>query len=318
MYRFFVRRLSYNLLVLVIVVIMVFIIGRMIPGDSFLVALQGGQSGVDAAEAVKLLEAQYGLDLPMYQQFFFWFGNFVTGDWGVSIGTGEDVLEMFKARSRVTFDLFIVANFWTFAIGVPCGIASALKRNTRVDAVITTGALMSLAIPNFWFAIVLIYLFAVLLPIFPPFGYVPFAKDPFGNFMSLMLPGFVLGTGAAGALVRYIRSSLLEVLGQDYIRTARSKGLGESKVIGVHAMKPALIPVVTIIGFIWIALLTGTFLIEVVFALPGLGRMAVQSIFQRDFPVVMAVLVMNSVVILAFNFFVDILYGYLDPRVRVE
>ncbi|MBT6429774.1 MAG: ABC transporter permease, partial [Rhodospirillaceae bacterium] len=198
------------------------------------------------------------------------------------------------------------------------GVISALKRNSRTDMAITTGALIGFAIPPFWQAIVMIYLFAVLLPIFPPSGYVSFAEDPMGNVMSMALPSMVLGTSGAALLARYVRSSLLEVMSQDFVRTARAKGLGERAVVTLHAMKPAMIPVVTVVGLIWAGLLGGSFILEFVFALPGLGRMTVDAIYQRDFPVIQAMLIIVSLNVLFMNFIVDVLYAYLDPRVRLR
>ena len=175
-----------------------------------------------------------------------------------------------------------------------------------------------MSIPPFWLAIVLIYLLGVALPIFPPSGYVPFSDSPWQNIRAMILPGFVLGIGSAGLLARFVRSSLLDVLGQDFIRTARAKGLGERAVIRHHAIKPAMIPVVTVIGLSWGGLLAGAFFIEVVFAIPGLGRMSVDAIYGKDFPVMQAMLIAVSVNVLLVNLLVDILYGVLDPRVRVR
>ena len=291
---------------------------RLIPGDAFLVAVAASGVEVDSAKTVKVLEEFYGLNKPFYEQFLIWLVNFVSGDWGESIGTGGDVLEMFLDRCPITLQLFFWATLWQFLIGIPAGVISALKRNSRTDMAITTGALIGFAIPPFWQAIVMIYLFAVLLPIFPPSGYVSFAEDPMGNVMSMALPSMVLGTSGAALLARYVRSSLLEVMSQDFVRTARAKGLGERAVVTLHAMKPAMIPVVTVVGLIWAGLLGGSFILEFVFALPGLGRMTVDAIYQRDFPVIQAMLIIVSLNVLFMNFIVDVLYAYLDPRVRLR
>ena len=183
---------------------------------------------------------------------------------------------------------------------------------------LTAGAIIGISIPAYWEAIVLIYLLAVMVPLFPPSGYVPFVESPWLNIKAMVLPSFVLGTHAAGLLARFIRSSLLEVMGQDFIRTARAKGLSERAVIARHAVKPALIPVVTVIGLSWAGMLAGAFFIEYIFAIPGLGRMSVDAIFQKDFPVIQATLIAVSVNVLLVNLLVDILYGFLDPRVRVR
>ena len=164
----------------------------------------------------------------------------------------------------------------------------------------------------------MIYIFGVVLKIMPPSGYIPFFEDPVKNLHFVLMPTFVMGTQAAGGLARYIRSSLLEVLSQDYIRTARAKGLYERMVIFQHALKPALLPVVTVIGMSWAGILSGSFFIELMFALPGLGRMGLDAIFTRDFPIIQAMLVVVSINILLANLLTDIAYGYLDPRIRVE
>ena len=318
MVKFLANRILNGLIVLAIVVVLTFVFTRLLPGDVFLAQIQAMETDVDAKETAKNLKAYYGLDKPVALQFVNWASNFVQGDWGESIQRGEDVLEMFKSRFRVTMELFVHVNLWMFCIGIPAGIISALKRNTHIDTIVTTGALISLAIPVFWLAIVMIYVFAVIFPIFPPFGYVSFDKDPAGNLLSLAMPGFVIGTALAGVMTRYVRSGMLEVLRQDYVRTARAKGLPERAVIIVHALKPSLIPIVTITGLLWILLISGTVFVEDVFAIPGLGQMFVYGIIGRDFPVVQAILVVNSIIILSLNVVVDIVYGLLDPRIRIQ
>ena len=217
-----------------------------------------------------------------------------------------------------SFELFIGATLWSIAIGIPAGIIGALKRNSTADVVVTAGAIVGVSIPAFWEAIVLIYLLAVLLPIFPPSGYVPFSENPLLNLRAMVLPTFVLGTHSGGLLARYVRSSLLEVMGQDYVRTARAKGFSEGAVIARHALKPGMIPVVTVLGLSWGGLLAGAFFIEIIFAIPGLGRMSVDAIFQKDYPVMQATLIVVSLNVLLVNLLVDMLYGFLDPRVRVR
>jgi len=310
-------RLAHALVILAIVVVLVFVIARLIPGDAILAAMA---SSVDLHDpsVVARVRHEYGLDETIPVQFAVWIGQFVRGDWGTSIGTGQKVLDMFLQRLPITLELFILATFWSIAIGVPAGIIGALKRNTPVDMAVTSGAIVGVSIPAFCEAILLIYLLAVLLPVFPPSGYVPFAEDPFANLRAMVLPSFVLGTQTGGLLARYVRSSLLEVLGQDYVRTARAKGFSEAAVIMRHALKPGMIPVVTVLGLSWGGLLAGAFFVEVVFAIPGLGRMSVEAIFSKDYPVMQATLIAVSLNVLLVNLMVDILYGYLDPRVRVR
>ena len=310
-------RLAHALVILAIVVVLVFVIAQLIPGDAIMAAMAGSVDLHDP-EVVARVRNQFGLDQPIVVQFAVWIGHFARGDWGTSIGTGEKVLDMFLRRLPITLELFIGATLWSVAIGIPAGIIGALKRNSATDVFVTTGAIVGVSIPAFWEAIVLIYLLAVLVPVFPPSGYVPFSEDPLLNLRAMVLPTFVLGTHSGGLLARYVRSSLLEVLGQDYIRTARAKGFSEAAVVVKHALKPGMIPVVTVIGLSWGGLLAGAFFIEVIFAMPGLGRMSVEAIFQKDFPVIQATLIVVSLNVLLVNLLVDVLYGYLDPRIRVR
>ncbi len=310
-------RLLHALVILAIVVVLVFIIARIIPGDAIMAAMAGSVDLHDPSVVARVKQL-YGLDQPIPVQFVVWLVDFLRGDWGTSIGTGQKVLDMFVQRLPVTLELFVGATLWSVAIGIPAGIVSALKRNSTADVVVTAGAIVGVSIPAFWEAIVLIYLLAVLLPIFPPSGYVPFSENPLLNLRAMVLPTFVLGTHSGGLLARYVRSSLLEVMGQDYVRTARAKGFSEAAVIARHALKPGMIPVITVLGLSWGGLLAGAFFIEIIFAIPGLGRMSVDAIFQKDYPVMQATLIVVSLNVLLVNLLVDMLYGFLDPRVRVR
>ena len=317
MSRFILLRLGQALIILAVVTVLVFVIARMIPGDAIM-AQMAGSVGVQDPAVVASIRKQFGLDQPLVTQFLVWLGKFVRGDWGVSLGTGQPVLQMFLQRLPITLELFAWATFWSFLIGIPVGIVSAVKRGSFLDMALTTGALLGVSIPPFWLAVVMIYLLAVVLHLLPPSGYVPPSDGLWLNIRSMLLPGFVLGFGSAGLLARFLRSSLLDVLSQDYVRTARAKGLTEGAVVRVHAIKPAMIPVVTVIGLSWGGLLAGAFFVEVIFAIPGLGRMSVDAIFQKDFPVIQAMLIAVSVNVLAVNLLVDVAYGFLDPRVRVR
>ena len=310
-------RLLHALVILAIVTVLVFVIAQLVPGDAILAAMAGSVDMSNPA-VVEKVRRQYGLDQPILVQFGRWLTHFVAGDWGTSIGTGEKVHDMFLRRLPVTLELFLGASLWSLLIGIPTGIVGALKRNSAIDVALTSGTIIGVSIPSFWEAIMLIYLLGVVFPIVPPSGYVPFSEDPWQNLRTMLLPSFVLGTHSAGLLARYVRSSLLEVLGQDYIRTARAKGFTERAIVRAHALKPAMIPVVTVIGLAWAHMLGGAFFVEVIFAIPGLGRMSVDAIFQKDFPVIQATLVAVSLNVLLVNLLVDILYGWLDPRVRVR
>jgi peptide/nickel transport system permease protein len=316
MSRFIGLRLAHAALILAIVTVLVFVIAQLMPGDAIMAALAASGDMNDKAVLARI-RAQYGLDQPILVQFTDWLTRYLVGDWGTSIGTGQKVYAMFVQRLPVTLELFIGATLWSIAIGIPAGMIGALRRNSATDVTISAATMLGVSIPSFWEAIMLIYLLGVVFPIVPPSGYVPFSESPWQNLRSMLLPTFVLGTHSAGLLARYVRSSLLEVLGQDYIRTARAKGLAERTIVGVHALKPAMIPVVTVIGLAWAHMLAGAFFVEVIFAIPGLGRMSVDAIFQKDFPVVQATLIAVSINVLVVNLLVDILYGWLDPRVRV-
>jgi peptide/nickel transport system permease protein len=317
MKRYVINRLLYSLVILFLVSILIFALSRLMPGDPIEAA---AMFNVDLAdkEIIEDLRAQFGLDKPVYIQYVIWLRDFFRGDWGVSLSSGEQVLDMFLWRLPVTLELFVVAVFWSFIIGIPLGILAALKRNSWLDASLTTVSILGVSIPVFWEGIVLIYFFAVFLRVLPPSGYVPFFENPWENLASVAMPAFVMSTHMAGLLARYVRSSLLEVLSQDYIRTARAKGLGERAVLIGHAAKPAMIPVITVIGLAWAFMVGGNFIVEYIFAIPGLGRMGIMAVFSRDFPVIQAYLVVVALNVLLANLAVDLTYGYLDPRVSVQ
>ncbi|HVN71435.1 MAG TPA: ABC transporter permease [Desulfomonilia bacterium] len=318
MRQYILKRALYSVLILFFVSLLIFGLGRVLPGDPIQNALMTSRMGPVNAEVIQDMKAQFGLDKPLHVQYFVWIMNFIQGEWGTSIATGERVLPMFLHRLPITLELFAGSVLWSCIIGFPLGIISALRRNSWLDTSLTTGAIIGVSIPVFWEGIVMIYLFAVILHIFPPSGYVPFSESVKGNLLSVAMPTFIMGTQGAGLLSRYIRSSLLEVLGQDYIRTAYAKGLRVKAVILRHAMKPAMIPVVTVFGLAWGYVVAGSFIVEYMFAIPGLGRMGVNAVFSNDFPVIQATLIMVAVNILVVNLIVDLLYGYLDPRVRVQ
>ncbi|MGA3085245.1 MAG: ABC transporter permease [Thermodesulfobacteriota bacterium] len=317
MRKYILERLIYTVILLFLVSILIFVMVRMLPGDPVSFAAMANSDLADKTIMAEL-RARYGLDKPIYTQYVIWLKDFVQGEWGKSIGSGEPVMTMFLERLPVTLELFLGATFWAFLIGFPVGIIGALRRNTKLDAFLTTSSIIGVSIPPFWEGIVFIYIFAVIFQIFPPSGYVPFFESPWENLLSVIMPTFIMGTGSAGLLARYVRSSFLEVFSQDFIRTARAKGANERRVIGKHAFKPAMLPVVTIIGLSWAFLISGAFIVEFMFAIPGLGRMGVDAVFARDFPVLQVVLVIVALNVLLVNLLVDLTYGILDPRVRVQ
>lgn len=316
MHRYIAKRFLYSLIVLLLVIFIVFIMVRLIPGDPIWAAMQQNVDLTDQ-KIVEEVRSHYGLNKPIHIQFCNWFWDFLRGNWGKSLQTGDTVLSMFWQRLPITLELFAGATFWAWIIGFPLGVISALKKNSITDVSLTSIALIGVSIPSFWEGILFIYLFAVYLRILPPSGFSHFFEDPWLHFESLIMPTFVMGTHAAGLLGRYVRSSLLEVLNQDYIRTAVAKGLPRRVVIQKHAGRPTMVPIATVISLSWGHFLAGAFLVEYIFAIPGLGRMGVDAIFARDFPVIQATLMVVAINVLLINLAVDILYGFLDPRIRL-
>jgi peptide/nickel transport system permease protein len=306
------NRLIAMLPVLFLVSIIVFMLIRMLPGDPVLIML-GEEATLEVRAA---LRHELGLDRSIPVQYAVWVGRVIRGDLGRSIRTHQPVLEAIIQRLPVTFELTLLAMVISLSSALPVGIVAAMFRGSRVDMISTAAALVGISIPNFFLAIVLIYVFALKFGWVPPMGYTPPWQDLAANLKAMILPAMTLGIGAAAVVARHIRSSFLEVLGQDYIRTARGKGLREHRVIFTHALKNALIPVVTIVGLQFGGLLGGAIITETIFGLPGVGRLVIASIFERDFPLVQGVVLFVALVFLFTNLVVDVLYAFLDPRIH--
>ena len=306
------NRLIAMLPVLFLVSIIVFMLIRLIPGDPVLIML-GEEATLEVRAA---LRHELGLDRSIPVQYAVWVGRVIRGDLGRSIRTHQPVLEAIIQRLPVTFELTLLAMVISLSSALPVGIVAAMFRGSRVDMISTAAALVGISIPNFFLAIVLIYVFALKFGWVPPMGYTPPWQDLAANLKAMILPAMTLGIGAAAIVARHIRSSFLEVLGQDYIRTARGKGLREHRVIFTHALKNALIPVVTIVGLQFGGLLGGAIITETIFVLPGVGRLVIASIFERDFPLVQGVVLFVALVFLFTNLVVDVLYAVLDPRIH--
>jgi len=316
MFRFILQRVQHAAIVLVLVVILAFVGTNLMPGDTIAAAV--AETGQGDAETIAALKVQFGLDKPLPIQLVNWAGNFVRGNWGVSIGTGQQVFDMFAQRLPPTLELFIGGTIWSLLLGLPTGFAAALRPNSWLDRILSTSAMIGISLPPFCAGILFIYLFAVWLPIFPPSGYVSFYRDPLASVEALFLPTLVLGIINAGFLARYVRSNMLEILRQDYIRTARAKGLSEVGILLFHAIRPAMISLLTVIGLSFSTMVTGAFFVEVIFAIPGLGQMGVQAIFGKDIAVIQALLVLTAINVLVINLVIDLMYAVLDPRVRLE
>lgn len=308
------KRFLILLLTLLLVSIAIFVVLLVIPSDPAQIIL-----GIHATpETLQALRHKLGLDRPVTLQYFGYMKNLVRGDLGHSITYDVSISSLIFSRLQVTVPLAILSMIFAIALSIPMGIYSSLHRNRVGDYGITVFSQVGLAIPAFWAGILLILLFAVNLHWFPAGGFHPWQVDPLKTLKSLFLPALSLGFVRAAVLTRMTRSSMLEVLGEDYIRTARSKGLPKRIVIYKHAFRNAIIPVVTIVGLQAGDLLAGAIIIENVFHLPGVGRLVFEAIGQRDLPVIQGVVLLIAMVIVVLNFIIDITYRYLDPRIRYE
>jgi peptide/nickel transport system permease protein len=292
--------------------VVTFFLIRAVPGD-IVDALAGEE--FDNPEAMEQLRRLFGLDLPLYQQFWIWFSGLLQGDLGTSFRTGRPVLQEILDRFPLTLELTVAALVVSVAIALPLGVISATRRNSGLDAGVRVASLVGLSIPNFWLGILLIALFSVHLRWLPSGGSNDFAFS-WNHFQFLILPAITLGSGLAAETMRMTRSSLLEVLAQDYVRTSRAKGLGEHLVIFRHALRNSLIPVVTVIGIQAGALLGGTVVVEQIFSWGGLGNLVVRAIAQRDYPLLQGLILFLALFYIVVSLIVDIIYLYLDPRLR--
>ncbi|MCL4488010.1 MAG: ABC transporter permease [Chloroflexi bacterium] len=314
MVAFMVRRLLETLIVLVIVSFVAFSLLHLTPGDPARVIL--GDSATQAQ--IDALRQELWLDQPLWVQYAHWAGNFMRGDLGTSIFYRDSVTTLIATRLPATFYLGLVAFLISVAVGIPAGVICAVRRGGWLDSVITVSANLAMAVPIFWLGILCIYLFALTLGWLPVQGY----TSPFDNLelslRQLLMPAACLAIVPLASITRQTRSSMLEVIRQDYIRTARAKGLSDWGVIAGHALKNALVPVVTLLGMDLRNLVGGSVLVEQVFNIPGMGRLMVSGIFDRDYVIVQGiVMVVGAVVVLA-NLLVDISYGYIDPRIRFD
>jgi peptide/nickel transport system permease protein len=290
-----------------------FALVHVIPGDPALV-MMGGEG---TTQAVEELRRQLGLDRPLHVRYLEWLGRIVQGDLGQSLYNRTQVSEELLWRMPTTLSLVTLGLLLAIAIGIPAGLLSAAFRNSWIDHAARLLTLVSLSLPSFWLGLMLIILFSLWLGVLPIVGYEPITQGGIRNALPyLILPSLALGTHLAAILTRLTRSSMLEVLGQDYVRTARAKGLRDRVVLMRHALRNALIPLVTVIGINMGILLGGTAVIETVFVLPGVGQLVVRSLYNRDLPVIQGLILYVAVVYVVINLIVDILYTYLDPRLR--
>ena len=311
--RYLLRRALESLVAVWLASIIVFVGVRSLPGDPA-IALSGEGRDPAANAAVRV---RYGLDQPIPVQYVRWASIALGGDLGTSIRTRNKVTDEIRQRIPVTIELALLAGMVAMAIGVPLGVLAAVRRKSAIDYVAGSVGLLGLSIPTFWLGLVLILVFAIGLDVLPASGFVPFFEDPIENLRRMILPAIVLGVGFGAVLLRQLRSGMIGSLGSDYVRTARAKGLTERQVIVGHALRNSLITVVTIIGLELGALISGSVVTESIFLIPGFGRLIIEAISRRDYPVIQGVALVSAVAYITINFIVDVLYSILNPRVRV-
>jgi peptide/nickel transport system permease protein len=310
--NYIIRRVLLLIPVLCIIAIVTFFITHVLPGDP--VRLMLGDFATK--DQIQELERKFGFDKPVYVQFLFWLKNVLRGDFGESLFLRMPVTKAILSRVEPTFLLAITGITIGTLIGIPLGVLAAIRHRTWVDQFAIAGSLIGITIPNFFLALILILVFGVQLRLLPVAGYRPISDVGIGVLRYLILPGISIGFMQSGSIARMTRSAMLDVLRQDYVRTARAKGLSEKLVISRHALKNSLIPVVTVLGFNLAMLLGGTWIAETVFTIPGTGALAITSIMRRDFPVIQGSIIFVAVVYMLVNLIVDISYAYLNPRIK--
>ena len=312
MLRYIGRRILIAIPTLIIVSLLVFALQKLLPGDPVL-TMAGEERD---PQVLAYLREKFRLDDPIPVQYFAWIGSALTGNLGISLRTDIPVLDLILSKLPVTLELAIMAMIVALAIGIPTGIISAVKKGTTVDYTANVIALSGLSIPNFWLGIMLIMLVSVRWKLLPASGYVPPTEDLWLNIKTMIMPAFVLGTGLAASLMRHTRSAMLGVMRSDYIRTARAKGLLSRKVILKHALRNALIPIVTLSTLLFGELLAGAVLTEQIFTIPGFGKLIVDAVFNRDYAVVQGVVLCTAVGFIFMNLLADVLYVLVNPRLR--
>lgn len=313
MQRYLLNRAWQSLLTLLLATVVVFLGVRALPGDPAL-ALAGEDRTPEALQAIR---AQYGLDQSLPVQFWHFVSNALQGDLGTSIRTGVSVNSMMRTALPVTIELAVFAILIAILLGVGAGVVAAVRRGRPSEWVANAFALFGLSVPHFWLGLLAILYLSVATGLFPASGFVPLLQDPVDNLHHLVLPAAILGLGLSAVIMRQTRSSMLDSLSTDYVRTAKAKGLGPLAVIGRHALRNSLIVVVTIVGLQLGGLISGAVVTEQIFGLPGFGKMTIDAVFQRDYPVIQGVILVTATAYILINFAVDLLYSLIDPRVRV-
>lgn len=313
MTSYLLRRLFHMLPVLFLASFAIFAMIYAVPGGPVAVLVGENASPEEIAATI----ARYGLDRPMLIQYFDWLGQAVRGDFGLSLHSRQPVLALIGERLPATLQLAVAAILVALAVGIPVAVASAVKPNSWLDRVLSGWSALALGVPTFWLGILLILLFAVELRWLPSASrYVPFWEAPMDALRSLMLPALTLGIYVSGIFARFLRASLIGEAKQDYVRTARAKGLPESRVVGLHIMRNALLPFVTIVGLMMANFIGGAVVTEAVFTYPGLGRLVIQAISTRDYPLIQGCIMVILVGYMLVNLIIDLLYAWIDPRIE--
>ena len=318
--KYALRRALLFIPTLLVATILVFTLFWIVPGDPALTILAGGEgdSGAVSPEQLQQLRQTLGLDRPIYVQYASWLTNVLRGDLGTSLWYKTPVWNQLKSRFLVTMELAVMAIVLAICAAVPLGVISAVKQDTGLDYLSRIFSSIGIALPTFWFGILIVYAFATFFEWLPPLGYATLWDDPLLNLQQLILPALTLAFNDLAFTARVTRSSMLEVMREDYLRTARAKGLVELRVIGRHALKNALLPVLTVSGYQFARLLGGVIIVESIFVVPGMGTLLIDSIIHRDFIVLQAIVLLIAAVVLILNLMVDLSYGVLDPRVRYQ
>lgn len=310
MLAFIGRRILIAIPTVILISIFVFTLQHLLPGDPILV-MAGEERDPAVIEA---LREKYRMNDPIPVQYFAWAGAVLQGDLGISLRTQQPVLELIGEKLPVTIQLAVMALIIAILIGIPAGVLSAYKKGTWIDWLANIVALSGLSVPNFWLGIMLILLVSVKLGWLPASGYMPLSEDPVQSIKVMLMPAFVLGTAIAATLMRHTRSAMLSVLKSDYVRTARAKGLRERVVLVKHALRNALVPVVTVITLLFGELLAGAVLTEQIFTIPGFGKLVVDAVFNRDYAVVQGIVLCTGIAFIAMNILADAAYRVLNPR----
>lgn len=308
------KRLVLAIPVLIGITVVVFLLVRLIPGD--VIDLMLGTEGSLRPEVREQLRQTLGLDRPLYVQYFTWVGDILRGDLGVSLRTGQPIVENLAGKLPITLELAFLSILLSLILAIPLGIISALRRNSFLDFIVRMVGTIGLSLPNFWLATMLILIASMYFRWGAPLVYVSPFEDLGENLQQMLLPSLALAAGLMAVVMRMTRSSMLEVLSQDYIRTARAKGLREQLIIYRHALRNALMPVLTVVGVQTGHLLGGAVIVEQIFGLPGLGWFLLNGIYQRDYPVVQAGVLIIAAIFVLTNLIVDLMYAFIDPRIQ--